>query len=135
MKAIGKGDDYFKDAILTADTAYHSSESIKKCEEDGIDAYIPDKDYRKRHPGLNVKKSSIDSRRRKFTSEDFRYDEGMDEYECPMGKRVKASYVEAIRHGGGPCIGHTGQMQEIVRCVRYERDALARKGKEVSGRY
>jgi len=55
MKAIGKGDEYFRGALLTADTAYHSSESIKKCEEEGIDAYIPDKDYRKRHPGLEVK--------------------------------------------------------------------------------
>ena len=74
MEAIGKDDDCFKDAILTADTAYHSGENIKKCEEDGIDAYIPDKNYRKRHPGLEVKKSSIDSRRRRFSLEDFRYD-------------------------------------------------------------
>jgi transposase len=89
MKAIGKEDDYFKDTTLTADTGYHSSESIKKCEDEGIDAYIPDKDYRKRHPGLEVKKSSIDRRRRKFRLEDFRHDEGRDEYECPMGKRLK----------------------------------------------
>ena len=89
MEAIGKGEDYFKGAILTADTAYHSGESIKKCEEEGIDAYIPDKDFRKRHPGLEVKKSSIASRRRKFRLEDFRYDETADEYECPVGKRLK----------------------------------------------
>jgi len=89
MEVIGKGEDYFKSAILTADTAYHSSASIKKCEEEGIDAYIPDKDFRKRHPGLEVKKSSIASRRRKFRLEDFRYDETADEYECPVGKKLK----------------------------------------------
>jgi len=99
MGAIGKGDDYFKDAILTADTAYHSSESIKKCEEEGIDAYIPDKEYRKRHPGLNVKQSSIESRRRKFRSEDFTYDEATDEYECPMGKRLKLNTKKAKAKG------------------------------------
>jgi transposase len=88
MESIGKGDDYFKDAILTADTAYHSSVSIKKCEEEGIDAYIPDKDFRKRHPGLEVKKTSIKQRRRKFRLEDFRYDAGTDTYECPMGKQL-----------------------------------------------
>jgi len=99
MKAIGKGDDYFKDAILTADTAYHSTESIKKCEEEGIDAYIPDKDYRKRHPGLTVKKSSIDSRRKKFSSEDFKYDEAADEYECPMGKKLKLNTKKAKANG------------------------------------
>jgi hypothetical protein len=95
MEAIGKEEDYFKDAILTADTAYHSSESIKKCEEEEIDAYIPDKDYRKRHPGLTVKKSSIDSRRRKFSREDFTYDEAEDQYKCPMGKRLKLSAKRA----------------------------------------
>jgi len=97
--AIGKGDDYFKDAILTADTAYHSSESIKKCEEGGIDAYIPDKDYRKRHPGLEVKESSRIRRRKKFSPEDFRYDEVADEYECPMGKRLKFQTDKARANG------------------------------------
>ena len=100
MEAIGKEDDYFKDAILTADTGYHSSESIKKCEEEGIDAYIPDKDYRKRHPGLRVKKSSIDRRRRKFSSEDFSYHEASDEYECPMGKRLKLQTGKAKANNG-----------------------------------
>ena len=89
MRAIGTGGDYFKGAILTADTAYHSGESIKTCEEEGIDAYIPDKDFRKRHPGLEVKKSSLASRRRKCRLEDFRYDDTADEYECPVGKKLK----------------------------------------------
>lgn len=99
MKAIGKGDDYFKDTILTADTAYHNSESIKKCEEEGIDAYIPDKDYRKRHPGLEVKESSRIRRRKKFSPEDFRYDEVADEYECPIGKRLKFQTDKAKANG------------------------------------
>jgi transposase len=99
MNVIGKGDDYFKDAVLTADTAYHSGENIKRCEDEGIDAYIPDKEYRKRHPGLKVKKSSIDSRRRKFSSEDFTYDEAADEYECPMGKRLKLNTKKAKARG------------------------------------
>jgi transposase len=95
VEAIGKGEDYFRDAILTADTSYHSSESIKKCEEEGIDAYIPDKEYRKRHPGLSVKESSKTSRRRKFSREDFSYDEACDEYECPNGKRLKLQTTRA----------------------------------------
>ena len=99
MEAIGKGDDYFKDAILTADTGYHSNESIKKCEEEGIDAYIPDKDYRKRHPGLEVKKSSVDRRRKRFSLEDFSYDEAADEYECPMGKKLKLNTKKAKANG------------------------------------
>ena len=89
MKTIGKDQEYFKDTILTADMAYHSGESIKRCEEEGIDAYIPDKNYRKRHPELGVKKSSVASRRRKFLPEDFSYDEKTGDYKCPAGKRLK----------------------------------------------
>jgi transposase len=99
MKAIGKEDDYLKDAILTADTGYHSSDSIKKCEEEGIDAYIPDKDYRRRHPGLEVKESSRMSRRKRFSPEDFSYDEVAEEYECPMGKRLKFHTDKAKANG------------------------------------
>jgi transposase len=89
MKTIGKDEEYFKDTILTADMAYHSGESIKRCEEEEIDAYIPDKNYRKRHPELGVKKSSVASRRRKFLPEDFSYDEKTGDYKCPAGKRLK----------------------------------------------
>jgi len=89
MKVIGKDEEYFKDTILTADMGYHSGENIKRCEEEGIDAYIPDKNYRKRHPELGVKQSSIKVRRRKFMPEDFSYDEKTDEYECPAGKKLK----------------------------------------------
>jgi hypothetical protein len=48
MLAIGHAEDYFREKILTADTGYHSNESIKKCEEEGLDAYIPDRNFRKR---------------------------------------------------------------------------------------
>ena len=89
MQAIGKGGDYFKNAILTADTAYHSTDSIKNCEQEQIDAYIPDKEYRKRHPGLSIKASSKASRRRKYQREDFHYEDKTDQYKCPQGKWLK----------------------------------------------
>ena len=132
IKAIGKDEEYFKDTILTADMGYHSGENIKRCEEEGIDAYIPDKNYRKRHPGLGVKQSSIASRRRKFLPEDFRYDEKTGDYECPAGKKLKR-HTQRHNHDGERCIWHTGQMQGIVRCVHTERDALVRKVKKANG--
>ena len=88
LKGIGKEEKCFAGAILTADTAYHSTESIKKCEEEEIDAYIPDKEYRKRDPRF-VSSFHKRSRRKKFSLEDFRYDEARGEYECPRGKRLK----------------------------------------------
>jgi len=85
MKAMGKGEKCFAGAILTADTAYHSTGSIKKCEQEGIDAYIADKEYRKRDSRFasNFHKRT---RRKKFSVEDFKYDEATGHYECPEGK-------------------------------------------------
>jgi len=134
MKAIGKGEDYFKDTILTADTAYHSGRNIKRCEEEGIDAYIPDKNYRKRHPGLEVKKSSIDSRRRKFSSEDFSYDEGADEYECPSGKKLKLHTRSQKSRWGMVYWSYRADARDCEMCTERE-GCISKKGKRGKRKY
>jgi len=89
MVAIGHSKEYFKDKILSADTSYHSTDTLKKCEKEQIDAYIPDREYRKRHPEFSIKESSKASRRRKYQREDFLYDDKTDQYKCPQGKLLK----------------------------------------------
>lgn len=134
MKAIGKGDDYLKDAILTADTGYHSSESIKKCEEEGIEAYIPDREYRKRHPGLEIKKSSVDRRRRKFRLEDFRYDEAADEYECPEGKKIKLHTRSQKSRWGTVYRSYRADARDCEVCTERE-GCISKKGKRGKRKY
>ena len=48
MKAVGKGEDYFSGKELSADANYHSSTNLQKCQDEQIDAYIPDNEFRKR---------------------------------------------------------------------------------------
>jgi transposase len=127
MKAIGKEDEYFKNAILTADTAYHSTDSIKKCEEEEIDAYIPDKEFRKRHPGLSVKESSKATRRRKFRREDFTYDETVDEYECPERKRLKL-ITKKVEVDGNFYRSYRADVQDCERCIE-RAGCIIKKGK------
>jgi hypothetical protein len=50
MGAIGCGEDYFEGKILTADSNDQSPLNLKKCEEEGLDAYISDKRFRRRNP-------------------------------------------------------------------------------------
>ena len=99
MAAIGHAEDYFAEALLTADTAYHSIDSIKKCEAEKIDAYIPDKDFRKRDPRFSVQKRSTAQRRKQFSREDFQYDETVDQYICPNGKRLMLQTSKARASG------------------------------------
>ncbi len=88
MAAIGHAEDYFADTLLSADTAYHSNETIQKCEQERIDAYIPDKDFRKRDPRFSWLPLSTSTRRKQFSRNNFQYDEAADQYICPNGKRL-----------------------------------------------
>ena len=89
MEAIGHDEDYFKGTILTADALYHGPNNLKKCEAEGIDAYIPDKDFRKRAPGskVNQRRGIWDIKR--FRLKDFKRCEDRDVYICPQGKVLK----------------------------------------------
>ncbi len=89
MQRIGYDEDYFEGKILTADSLYHSSTNLKKCDEEKLDAYIPDKDFRKRNPKLRTKSPLKPKEKKKFVLKDFQHNEAKDEYICPEGKILK----------------------------------------------
>jgi len=89
MKTIGHEEDYFKGTILTADALYHSSKSLKKCQAEGIDAYIPDKNYKKRDPNLKSMNRHKDRGINRLNIDAFVHDEDKDIYECPQGNTLK----------------------------------------------
>ena len=122
MKALGHGDDYFKGTILTADALYHSSKTLEKCIVEGIDAYIPDKNYRKRDPNLKIKKVYRERGIRWLKAKDFVYDEGNDVYKCPRGNTLKHK-AKPVKDGvvyhqyvvdAGSCDG----CEMKVRCIK-----------------
>jgi transposase len=98
MKAIGHDEDYFRGAIFVTDTNYHSKANIKKCQEMKLDAYIPDRYFRRRDPRYETQKPYWPKKKR-FHLEDFHYDEAGDEYVCPNGKRLKRKVREFYRDG------------------------------------
>jgi transposase len=119
LRGLGHGDDYFSGKILTADTNYHSAINIRKCDEMGLDAYIPDRFFRKRDSRFATRHRP----RKRFRLEDFRYDEVTDQYVCPDGKRLKVAVQRAYADGivqrryvadEGDC----GRCPFRVRCLR-----------------
>ena len=50
FEAIGIGAEKLKSAIVTADTGFHTTENLKYLEEEEIDGYVPDCNFRKRDP-------------------------------------------------------------------------------------
>jgi transposase len=87
MEAIGHSDeDYFAGKTLVADTNYHSPTNLNKCEDECIDAYIPDKDFRKRDPRFATQERHRPKKEKRLRLEDFQYNEAPDHYVCPDGK-------------------------------------------------
>jgi hypothetical protein len=123
MQAIGQGEDYFAGKIFTADTNYHSSTNLKKCDEEKLDAYIPDKDFRKRDPRFQSEKRGTCRRADRFRLADFQYNEATDEYICPNGNAIQLQ-IKKTEVGGVYYRRYVSNREDCegcelkVRCIR-----------------
>jgi len=94
LVAIGKDPDYFVGKELTADSNYHSLDSLAVCEDEKVDAYIPDIQFRQRDLRFADQerfkdKKKADAKSSPFSAADFSYDESKQVYLCPNGKELK----------------------------------------------
>ena len=96
IKKIGQSEDYFENKILTADSNYHNQNTLKKCQDEKLDAYIPDLNFRTRDARFTSRSSSKPKKSEKFVLEDFRYDEVKGQYICPNGKTLDLNIKKHI---------------------------------------
>ena len=114
LERIGKGSDYFEGKILTADSSYHSVTNIAKCNEEKLDAYIPDNKFRNRDKRFATR-VGYRPRSKKFTFADFKYDRDKNQYICPHGKRLKP-LGKTGRHKGKLLKRHVSNETDCRRC-------------------
>ena len=97
VAAIGKDETYFQGKQLTADSNYHSFNSLNVCQDEKIDAYIPDIQFRKRDPRFADQerfRDGIHGKQRPgakpspFSASDFSFDASKQVYLCPQGKEL-----------------------------------------------
>jgi transposase len=97
LQSIGKDETCFEGKQLTADSNYHSLNSLAVCKDEKIDAYIPDIQFRKRDPRFAEQerfKDGVHRRQRPnakpapFTLTDFSFDTTQQVYLCPQGKEL-----------------------------------------------
>lgn len=120
MARLGHGEDYFRNTVLTADAEYHSPANIKACDEEGLDAYIPDKRFRRRDPRLRVVRPTP---KKRFSLEDFRFHAESDEYICPAGKRLRRT-VKRCRSGETYYRRYSSDTEDCKRCALRARCLL-----------
>ena len=97
LQKIGKPADYFKGKILTADTNYHSHSNLKKCQQEELDAYIPDIYFRKRDSRFATQTRGQVNKEKRFVLKDFTYNDAEDQYICPNGKILELKLKKYIR--------------------------------------
>lgn len=156
FEAIGTKGDVFEKATLTADSGYHSKESMKYVAESGVDAYVADRDMRRRDPafanaGRYKERHRKEQRRRSgsteqkwYTPADFLYDESKQTCICPAGHKLYRSGVDIVT--GGYRGAHFKAPKSACRscelrqkCLRYpertvQRQVVFFKEREAGGR-
>jgi transposase len=115
LQAIGRSEDCFGGSILTADTNYHSGTNIARCEQEGIDAYIPDRFFRRRDPRYKPQRRYWPKRKKRFALEDFTYNEQTDRYVCPVGKYLKLK-VRRVKNTGNLYRQYVGDERDCCGC-------------------
>lgn len=97
LAEMGKDETYFQGKQLTADSNYHSFNSLTLCKHEKIDAYIPDIQFRKRDPRFADQlrfQDGLHGRQRPgpksqlFSVSDFSFDATKQVYFCPHGKEL-----------------------------------------------
>jgi transposase len=104
MEAAGYGKDYFEGKTFTTDSNYHNKETLKTCDQEKLDAYIPDKRFRSRDPNFKDNRKRRAGLVDRFRLEHFHCNEDNDEYRCPNGKvltlHVKKTVYDGIVYRG-----------------------------------
>lgn len=90
MQMLGHEASYFKGTIWLADSQYHSDENLKTCEEEHLDAYIPDRNFRKRDVRFATQaRHKPPPKKQTLTVAEFAYDEAINRYICPNGNTLR----------------------------------------------
>ena len=97
-RALGISDDIYKQGLtITADTGYSNKSNNRYVHENGIDAYIPDNQFRKRDPLFadrtdrkTMSKVKLKSEKSiaQFSAEDFHFDLKSRSCFCPAGESM-----------------------------------------------
>jgi transposase len=111
FETIGVTQDVFAQATLSADSGYHSKHSMEYIADSEVDAYVADREMRRRDPafanaGRHKERHRKERRRRHhaapskwFTPADFVYDESKQTCICPAGHHLYRSGVDIISGG------------------------------------
>ena len=111
-----------KGAELTADCNYHSEENLAAAEQAGVDAYIPDPQFRSRDPRFadrlerKQQAKAETGKAQRLTLAHFSYDAPSDTYRCPAGKTLTLEAAQARDQRGNQYRRYVAQAEDCKQC-------------------
>lgn len=122
-RAKGNKEDIFKETKVITDTGFYNKENLQFLDEENIDAYIPDNNFRKRDPRFNTAKrhtQPIDrkktiTRGKYFQPKDFKYDETINKMICPAGRQM---YIRNsnYQYKGSKAVAYMARIKDCRGC-------------------
>jgi transposase len=120
-------------AVLTADCNYHSEENLAAAEQAGVDAYIPDPQFRSRDPRFASQGRHKTKAGRKepirFGLAHFSHDAASDTYRCPNGKVLRLEAATTYDQRGNAYRRYQARAADCARCP-LRKDCLQRRGRQ-----
>ena len=129
MKAITGKKKPLKKSLCLGDTGYFAEENLQEASKRKIEVIIPDPQFRQRDPDFQERKNNKIKKR--YTLEDFKYEEKGKRYICPNGKVLKYKGDIKLRNNEGEkyqaSANDCGQCPYIERCINLKH-RKAKKG-------
>jgi len=128
FQAIDKDADIFANAVLTADSGFHTEKNIETVFAQGIDAYIADNQFRKRDPRFATaerhrarhKAEQRKSKGSRYRPADFLYDPASQTCICPAGKALYRN-GSSCWIGGYEAVKFAGAKMHCVPCTQRDK--------------
>jgi transposase len=102
MKLVTGKENPLKKALIAGDTGYFSEDNLQEAAKRKLNVLIPDSQFRQRDPYFaDKKKEKVKNNKKRFTVEDFKYDEKRDIYICPAGNELEYKCKVTLRNNTG----------------------------------
>jgi hypothetical protein len=102
MKAATGKRNPLKKSLVEGDSGFFTESNLQEAAKRGIKVLIPDPQFRQRDPYFGEKKDEkVKKGKKKFTVEDFVYQEKNDCYICPAGKVLGYKCDATLRNNTG----------------------------------
>jgi hypothetical protein len=128
MQKVTGEEKPLKDSLVEGDTGFFSEDNLHEAKKRGIEALIPDPQFRQRDPYFAEKKAQKVHKEKRFSQEDFTYEKKKDRYICPAGEALEYKGKADLRNNSGR--KYQARRSSCAKCPLIEQCIARRTAKK-----